>query len=53
MGSSNPCIQVAKSQKDSYSCQISLHYLNQGGQIMPILYWGPWLAKICRGGPVQ
>ena len=22
-----------------------------GGQIMPILYWGPWLAKINRGGP--
>ena len=19
---------------------------------MPTLYWGPWLAKICRGGPV-
>jgi hypothetical protein len=18
---------------------------------MPTLYWGPWLAKICRGGP--
>jgi hypothetical protein len=23
-----------------------------GGQIMPTLYWGPWLAKIRRGGPV-
>ena len=23
----------------------------RGGQIMPILYWGPWLAKINRGGP--
>ena len=18
---------------------------------MPTLYWGPWLAKICQGGP--
>ena len=24
-----------------------------GGQIMPNLYWGPWLAKIRRGGPVS
>ena len=23
-----------------------------GGQIMPTLYWGPWLAKIRRGDPV-
>ena len=22
-----------------------------GGQIMPTLYWGPWLVKIRRGGP--
>ena len=20
---------------------------------MPTLYWGPWLAKICRGGPAS
>ena len=25
--------------------------LSQPGQIMPTLYWGPWLAKIRRGGP--
>ena len=24
----------------------------RGGQIMPTLYWGPWLANICRSGPV-
>ena len=22
----------------------------RGGQIMPTLYWGPWLARIRRGG---
>ena len=27
-------------------------YLNQGGKIMPTLYWCPWLAKIHHGGPV-
>ena len=24
-----------------------------GGQIMPNLYWGPWLARIRRGGPAN
>ena len=35
-------------------CQVlaaSLTLSQQGGQIMPTLYWGPWLAKIRRGGP--
>jgi len=31
--------------------QPPLPYLNQGGQIMLTLYWGPWLAKISCGGP--
>ena len=36
-------------------CQVlaaTLTLSQPGGQIMPTLYWGPWLAKICRGGPV-
>ena len=37
-------------------CQVlaaTLPYLNQGEQTMPTQYWGPWLAKIRRGGPVK
>ena len=36
-------------------CQVlafTLTLSQPGGQIMPTLYWGPWLAKIRRGGPV-
>ena len=35
-------------------CQVlaaTLTLSQPGGQIMPTLYWGPWLAKIRRGGP--
>ena len=37
-------------------CQVSAATLTlsqPGGQIMPTLYWGPWLAKIRRGGPAN
>ena len=36
-------------------CQVlaaTLTLSQPGGQIMPNLYWGPWLAKIRRGGLV-
>ena len=29
-----------------------LNPVSTRGQIMPTLYWGPWLDKIRRGGPV-
>ena len=35
-------------------CQVlaaTLTLSQPGGQIMPTLYWDPWLAKICHGGP--
>ena len=35
-------------------CQVlatTLTLSQPGGQIMPTLYWGPWLAKIHRVGP--
>ena len=37
-------------------CQVlaaTLTLSQPGGQIMPTLYWGPWLAKIRGGGPDQ
>ena len=44
---------AAKDAKDwslpSYGATLTLS--QPGGQIMPTLQWGPWLAKICCGGP--
>ena len=50
----NRAATAAKDTKD-WSLPSFGSHLNpistRGGQIMPTLYWGPWLTKIRRGGP--